>query len=336
MRMHGKVIITGKLKALTGLHIGAASTGLEIGGVDKVVVRNPLDNRPYVPGSSLKGKLRALLERAGGFADPAKRVWLKKDEVSIHLCGREDCYLCTIFGRNNGKQTTVTKQTIEIKRTTPTRLLVRDGWLDDDSLRDADTDLPFTEVKWEVGIDRITSAANPRQLERVPAGAVFSFEMIYTIYNPADRANLKRVFEAMHWLEDDTLGGQGSRGSGKVAFEAIAVRWNPAAYYQSGNGDDARDGLNGDDRTVSAILANFDALAAGIELPERPPRAGEAAAEAEAHAEAHAEPESESHAEAESEPSGAFAEADPSEGPEPASEAQPDADAPRESDESSL
>jgi CRISPR-associated protein Csm3 len=270
MRMQGKIIITGKIKAVTGLHIGAASTGLEIGGVDKVVVRNPLDNRPYIPGSSLKGKLRSLLERANGFADPNKRVWLKKDEVSIHLCGREDCYLCLIFGRNNGKQTTVTKQTIEIKKTTPTRLIVRDGWLDEKSLDGADTDLPFTEVKWEVGIDRLTSAANPRQLERVPAGAVFSFEMIYTIYNAADRANLKRVFEAMRWLEDDYLGGQGSRGSGKVAFEAIEVRWNPAAFYQTGGAADGEAAINGDDRSVTSLLANFDALAAGIELPERP------------------------------------------------------------------
>jgi hypothetical protein len=164
----------------------------------------------------------------------------------------------------------VTKQTIEIKKTTPTRLIVRDGWLEEKSLDGADTDLPFTEVKWEVGIDRLTSAANPRQLERVPAGAVFSFEMIYTIYNAADRANLKRVFEAMRWLEDDYLGGQGSRGSGKVAFEAIEVRWNPAAFYQTGGAADGEAAINGDDRSVTSLLANFDALAAGIELPERP------------------------------------------------------------------
>ncbi len=280
MRMQGKVIITGKIKAVTGLHIGAASTGLEIGGVDKVVVRNPLDNRPYIPGSSLKGKLRSLLERANGFSDPARRVWVKKDEISMHLCGKDDCYLCNIFGRNNGKQTTVTKQTFEIKRTQPTRLIVRDGWLDETSLEGAETDLPYTEVKWEVGIDRITSAANPRQLERVPAGAVFSFEMIYTVYNAADRDNLKRVFEAMRWLEDDYLGGQGSRGSGKIAFTDIEVRWNPAAYYQTGNGDEARAGINSEDRTVDSILSNFDALSSSIELPEKPaPRVAEARTE---------------------------------------------------------
>jgi len=283
MRIQGKVIITGKIEAVTGLHIGAASTGLEIGGVDKVVVRNPLDNRPYIPGSSLKGKLRSLLERAGGFADPAKRVWVKKDEISMHLCGKDDCYLCNIFGRNNGRQTTVTRQTFEIKRTQPTRLIVRDGWLDETSLEGAETDLPYTEVKWEVGIDRITSAANPRQLERVPAGAVFSFEMIYTVYNAADRDNLKRVFEAMRWLEDDTLGGQGSRGSGKIAFTDIEVRWNPAAYYQTGNGDEVRAGINSGDRTVDSILSNFDALSSSIQLGEfaekSAPRVAEARAE---------------------------------------------------------
>src|SRR5262249_25796910 len=131
VKIQGKVIINGKIKAVTGLHIGAASTGLEIGGVDKVVVRNPLDNKPYIPGSSLKGKLRSLLERANGFAEPEKLVWVKKDEISMHLCNLPNCYLCNIFGRNNAKQTSVTNQTFEIKKTTPTRLIVRDGRLDE-------------------------------------------------------------------------------------------------------------------------------------------------------------------------------------------------------------
>ncbi len=270
MTIQGKVIITGQIKAETGLHIGAASTGLEIGGVDKMVVRNPLDNTPYIPGSSLKGKMRALLERANGLAEDNNRVWVKRNEVSMHLCNDPACSLCTVFGRNNVKKISrVDNSEFEIKVTTPTRLIVRDGKLNPgnaQTLKAAQTDLPYTEVKWEVGIDRITSAANPRQMERVPAGARFDFEMIYTIYNGKDRDNLQKVFEAMQLLEDDYLGGHGSRGSGKVSFEALAVEWRSKAYYESGKADDAKTAINGAAQKVADILKNFADLKTAIKL----------------------------------------------------------------------
>jgi len=271
MTIKGKVIITGQLMADTALHIGAASTGLEISGVDKMVVRNPLDNRPYVPGSSLKGKMRALLERASGLAEVNKRVWVKRNEVSMHLCDEPNCIVCEIYGRNNGKFPRVddSSQMLEIKHTTPTRLLVRDGQMREESaatLKKSQTDLPYTEVKWEVGIDRITSAANPRQMERVPAGASFGCEMIYSIYSARDRDYLQEVFKAMHLLEDDYLGGHGSRGSGKVSFRELAVEWRPDAYYKSGNASHAKSKINDENTTVVKILESFDALKAAIVL----------------------------------------------------------------------
>lgn len=265
MTILGKVIITGEIKAETGLHIGAASTGLEIGGVDKMVVRNPLDNTPYIPGSSLKGKMRALLERANGLATDSNRVWVKRNEVSMHLCNNPTCTVCTVFGRNNVKKMSrVDDSEFEIKVTTPTRLIVRDGKFQVESLRGAQTDLPYTEVKWEVGIDRITSAANPRQMERVPAGAKFSCEMIYSIYDERDRDNLQEVFKAMHLLEDDYLGGHGSRGSGKVSFGMLRVEWRPASFYFSGDAADAKAAINGDHTIVVKILENFSALKSAI------------------------------------------------------------------------
>lgn len=260
MTLKGKVIIRGQIKALTGLHIGAASTGLEIGGVDKVVVRNPLDNLPYIPGSSLKGKLRALLERGKGFAEPAKRVWVKRDEISMHLCNEPRCYVCNIFGRNNAQMTPVSGAPFRITHTTPTRLVVRDGKLVKSSLAGAQTDLPYTEVKWEVGIDRVTSQANPRQMERVPAGALFDCEMAYAVFETTDRDNLVYVFEAMAWLEDDYLGGQGSRGAGKVAFQSLKLDWRPAMFYQTGNVADAKESINDGNQTVAAVVANFDTI----------------------------------------------------------------------------
>lgn len=260
MIANGKLIIGGHIKTATGLHIGAASTGLEIGGVDKVVVRNPLDNLPYIPGSSLKGKLRALLERASGFAEPTKRVWVKRDEISMHLCNDPLCYVCNIFGRNNAEMTPVVGARFKITCTTPTRLAVRDSKLIKSSLAGAQTDLPYTEVKWEVGIDRITSQANPRQMERVPAGALFDLEMVYTVFEPADRDNLIHLFEAMAWLEDDYLGGQGSRGAGKVVFEGLKLDWRPARFYETGNTSDAVQNINDGNQTVATVLANFNGI----------------------------------------------------------------------------
>jgi CRISPR-associated protein Csm3 len=276
MQIQGKVIIRGKIKAKTGLHIGGASTGLEIGGVDKMVVRNPLNNQPYIPGSSLKGKLRALLERAGGFAKDGNRVWVKRGEVSMHLCNRPDCYLCLIFGRNNAKQTPYLKNQpqFEITRTTPTRLIVRDGALDADALnklKEAQTDLPYTEIKWEVGIDRITSAANPRQMERVPAGAEFAFEMVYTVYDQHDRTNLKRVFEAMQLLEHDYLGGQGSRGSGQIEFAQLSVDWYPRSFYETGDQQQIETKINGSQDNVQAVLTNFAQVQQRVVWPDAPP-----------------------------------------------------------------
>ncbi|MEM2889790.1 MAG: hypothetical protein QW358_00365 [Candidatus Hadarchaeum sp.] len=92
--------------------------------------------------------------------------------------------------------------------------------------------MPYTELKWEVMIDRVTSEANPRPLERVPADSVFGpFEMIFSIYDKGDCDLLPKLFEAMRLLEDDYLGGSGSRGSGKVRFEGLNIEIKPVEAY---------------------------------------------------------------------------------------------------------
>src|SRR5262249_19220975 len=117
----------------------------------------------------------------------------------------------------------------EQRHSTPTRLIVRDVRLDAASLHGAQLDFLSTEIKWEVSIDRITSAALPRQIERVPAGAIFKgFELVFTLYDLGQGAereldHLRTVFNAMQLLEDDYLGGMGSRGNGKVQFKDIAL-----------------------------------------------------------------------------------------------------------------
>ncbi len=154
--IQSKIFIRGNLFALTGLHIGGNSVGMAIGGADAVVVRNPLTNEPYVPGSSLRGKMRSLLERVrgqeginqnpeGGFCFTGKREALAGRDTST--------WLGKLFGvaAEDAKE--------------PTRLIVRDAPLtraSSEALKKApNTDMPMTEVKTEVWIDRITSAAIP-------------------------------------------------------------------------------------------------------------------------------------------------------------------------------
>jgi CRISPR-associated protein Csm3 len=222
--LYGRVFITGDIKAVTGLHIGGAAGALEVGGVDAPIIRDPLTNRPYVPGSSLRGKMRSLTEKKTG---RVQNFRIGKG-VHVHICEDPNdynaCPVCPIFGVPGDKPAS-----------NPTRLVVRDVFMSDDSadkLQAAQTDLPFSEVKWEATIDRVTSAAVPRQIERVPAGAGFeNFEMVYSIYHADDIARLVTVVEAMQLLEDDYLGGLGSRGGGKIVFQNLAISARSSTDY---------------------------------------------------------------------------------------------------------
>ncbi len=218
INLHGRVFIRGDIRTLTGLHIGGAQTGLAIGGIDNVVIRDPRTNRPYIPGSSLKGKMRSLAEKLTG---APQNQSIGKD-VKIHIAkGAEEYrkfWVNPIFG----------VPADEGWIAAPTRLIVRDVVMSEASAEELDkisqADL-YTEVKWEAAIDRVTSAATPRQMERVPAGVIFSpFEMVYSVYKiPDDLDNFYHILECMQLLEDDYLGGQGTRGSGKIRFENVAI-----------------------------------------------------------------------------------------------------------------
>ena len=216
IKLHGKVFITGNIKAVTGLHIGGSDSGISIGGIDNPVIKNTRTNQPYIPGSSIKGKMRSLLEKIGNRPQNARI-----GRINIHLCdNKEDydkCDVCHIFGVTGDKP-----------YSSPTRLIVRDVMLDTTSLEG----ISFTEIKTEASIDRVTSAAVPRSIERVPEGAIFKdFEFCYSVYEEEDLPRLKKLFEAMQLLEDDYLGGSGSRGNGKVKFIDMKVQCRPGNNY---------------------------------------------------------------------------------------------------------
>ncbi len=247
IQLKGRVFLTFDIEAVTGLHIGGSDAGIEIGGVDKTVIRDTLTNYPYIPGSSLKGKMRSLLEKYHGLVQN-QRI----GQGYIHSCGADEkdkekaeqdylgCDVCQVFGVPG-----------ERDFATPTRLVVRDVHLSAKSAEELEksgrTDLPYTEVKTEVSIDRVTSAANPRQMERVPAGSVFSgAELVYSIYDgdgctaANDIKQLQTVLEGMQLVEDDYLGGLGSRGSGKVRFKDIKIFVRPKENYLESARSDAQ------------------------------------------------------------------------------------------------
>ncbi|NSW78359.1 MAG: type III-A CRISPR-associated RAMP protein Csm3 [Chthonomonadetes bacterium] len=236
----GKYIISVSLEAVTGLHIGGTTTGFEIGGVDNPVIRDPLTDQPYIPGSSLKGKLRHLTEWSLGLIDkhPKHKVYgayhceeLKGPRPTDNPARWDRVYL---LGRLFG----VASDDTQVRQTAgPTRLTVRDSFLTNGSVKELERILGegiFTELKTENFLDRVTSEANPRSLERVPAGATFSVQMVLDRYAGDGAELLRQLFVAMRLLEDSTLGGSGSRGSGRVAFRRLRVTWRGLNYYLDG------------------------------------------------------------------------------------------------------
>jgi CRISPR-associated protein Csm3 len=235
----GKLILEGEIQCQTGLHIGAGKGSLEIGGADNPVVKDAF-GIPYIPGSSLRGRLRSLLEQTLGLALPSELVYLSKrkgQEVRIHQSDRPDDDVCVLFGRNPGRVEKVTGETIEAGPATPARLTVYDAPLVVDSITPQmreNLDDELTEAKSENAVDRITSQANPRTLERVPAGARFRFRMVLDVLCEEDKPLLARLAEALRLLEDDALGGGGSRGNGRVAFQGLSLAWRGKDYYAQG------------------------------------------------------------------------------------------------------
>lgn len=195
-----KIRIQTSITLMTGLHIGGSSDNVEIGGIDNPVIKLATrGNEPYIPGSSLKGKMRCLLEQAAG----ASQVGMDKDVNNL-------------FGITENKTLKTGNQ--------PSKLIVRDAVLSDDSkealLACDNLDMPYTENKWENVIDRTKGVAeHPRQSERVPAGAVFNAEFVLNIWDDDKESELMDLFKkGIKLLENDYLGGSGSRGYGQIKF----------------------------------------------------------------------------------------------------------------------
>ena len=221
--------LKGKIELLSGLHIGGNKDNIEIGGIDNPVIKNPITGLPYIPGSSIKGKMRFLLEW--------KLEKVNPNTGEPHSCPSDDgnCPICRIFGN-----------TAKDKRYGPTRLIVSDCNLvlePKDIEKLERKEFLCLEDKVENRINRLTGTAiDPRHIERVPAGMKFEFGLTYKIFkiDPAendtsnkDELNWQEVQNALYYLHEDALGGSGSRGYGKIVFSelkldnvGVTLKWN--------------------------------------------------------------------------------------------------------------
>ena len=217
MRLTSLWLIEGSLETVTGLHIGAGSEEMHIGGTDNPVVKNPINGRPYIPGSSLKGKMRSLMEwQAGTVGDTnGKPVgFLHAEKIEDNAKRLDATNILKLFG---GAPQANTDDRF-VRSIGPSRLAFWDCPLSDDWARQMqDRDVPLTEVKMENTIDRIGGAAeNPRNTERVPAGARFDFRLTMRVHDDEDL--FREVLKGLRLIELTGLGGSGSRGYGKVRF----------------------------------------------------------------------------------------------------------------------
>lgn len=216
MKLTNIVEIKAKLVLQTGLHIGAGDSEMHIGGIDNSVIKHPITQSPYIPGSSLKGKIRTLLEwRSGAVqSDPLTLKDVSKNPEEVKNILR----LFGISGDTKNSEQEVAE--IGVSRLAFWDCALNEAW--ENAIRD-DNQL-LTEAKSENTIDRITSTAgNPRQTERVPAGAEFDFKLTLRQFEGDKPELLDLVLKGLKLLEFDSLGGSGSRGYGKVKFTDLTV-----------------------------------------------------------------------------------------------------------------
>lgn len=210
LRFTENVVIKGQILVRTGMHIGGLKDSVKIGGVDSPVVTvdilgdgSSISEKPYIPGSSLKGRMRNLLTNAYG--KDYKNGLIEK-----------------IFGKNKESEQ---KDESEENRS---RAVFRDAYLSGEmSLEEV------TEIKGENQIDPVTARANPRFIQRVIPGSRFDYEIILTVYegdNEDDMVSL--IKEGFELLKDSYIGGNGTRGYGRIDYTFDSSDKRDRGFYE--------------------------------------------------------------------------------------------------------
>ncbi len=210
--------LTGKIVLKSGLHIGGGDTDMHIGGTDSPVIKHPNTLQPYIPGSSLKGKIRSLLELSKGLinftgGDVVSLTTLSKIQDETELKNAKNILKLFGYGASDSKENEKYGKELGCTRVLFSDCFINEEWLNNNS--NAST----TEIKAENSIDRQTSTAkSPRFIERVPEGIVFDFSLSIKIFEGDNQDILDILKEGLVLLEKDALGGSGSRGYGKIEF----------------------------------------------------------------------------------------------------------------------
>jgi CRISPR-associated protein Csm3 len=192
-----------EIEILTGLHIGAGNDTVQICGVDSSVIKHPVSSLPYIPGSTIKGKIRCLLETEGGYSE--------LDDTINDLFGPTSEYLKT---KKDDKQ--------YIQK--PTRIIFRDLSLDQESKEKFTSGEIVTEFKTEIKIDRDKGTAKDgalRTIERVPPTVKFKGDVLIRYFDGELENTMSILNKGFELLNNDYLGGSGSRGYGAVKVEVI-------------------------------------------------------------------------------------------------------------------
>jgi CRISPR-associated protein Csm3 len=264
------------MECLTGLRIGAGPEAMEIGGAENLVVKDPLTRLPYIPGSSLKGAMRAHYELFS--TRPINHEVVKgPQKIRMHMCEDPDCEICRVFGRTPEKLESREAGGAQDNMIYTTRLKVDDAYPTEETIRRWETFSPEgVEVKWENVLDRLTSRANPRAVERVPRGSEFKITMSYKIFDQKDVDNVAVIFQSLKLVEDDYLGGYGSRGYGRVRFKNITMRLKKREYYEKCD-DGAKIAIKCDDKkeqysSLEELLKDMEKIVEEIKAQLSQPR----------------------------------------------------------------
>ncbi|WP_273403412.1 type III-A CRISPR-associated RAMP protein Csm3 [Actinobacillus porcinus] len=223
MKLTNIIEINAKLVLKTGLHIGAGDSEMHIGGIDNSVIKHPITQSPYIPGSSLKGKIRTLLEWRSGAVKNAPLTLNEANGQNAEAV-KNILRLFGISGDTKNDKSAV--EEIGVSRLAFWDCALNQEW--ENAIRE--DNLLLTEAKSENTIDRITSVTvngGVRQTERVPAGAEFDFKLTLRQFEGDSPELLDLVLKGLRLLELDSLGGSGSRGYGKIEFQNLTVSGEP-------------------------------------------------------------------------------------------------------------
>lgn len=220
MKLENIIEVKAILVLKTGLHIGAGDNEMQIGGIDNTVIRNPITREPYIPGSSLKGKIRTLLEWRTG---EVKNEPFSLNDVETAKNPENVKDILRLFGfAGHAENNKILCQELKATRLAFWDCVLNEEWKN----KNSEDGFIITEAKSENTIDRITSlttGGGVRQTERVPAGAEFDFKLTLRQFEGDSDELLDLVLKGLRLLELDSLGGSGSRGYGKVQFTEIEV-----------------------------------------------------------------------------------------------------------------